>query len=124
MNFQVTKKNKSGAKRVWYFYTDWDFTAFQGDNAKNRLIFCRFQEYAPDGRPTKTYDITSNQFNCDWSVAKPSKEILDKALEKLMDTWSVEILVKDSEPDSNLEEPKERPKRRKRKTRGKKRVGA
>jgi hypothetical protein len=117
MNFHVTKKNKTGARREWHFYTDWDYACFEGKNAHNRLVFCRFHEFDKNGRPTKTYDITSNQMDCSWDVAKPSQEILDKAWEKLCATWHVVILGEDDGRPVPDEEPITRTRKRRRKKR-------
>lgn len=91
MLIQITQKNKKTKhSRTWSFLVQFD-DQFKLANAVNTLEFCRYNEANEKGHPGRCYDITHNQYSCSWKTAEPPQKIIDKALKKLIDSWTVVI---------------------------------
>lgn len=93
MLLEVKQVNrKTGQYKIWAFCTHEDFGKFYVKDAENKIVFVRYHLCDKDGRPLKTYDVTSKQIdNCTWKEAKPDEKILDTAMKKWMETWTFEV---------------------------------
>ena len=94
MYVSVSQTNKStGAKREWVFLIKLDYSQLNLAKSNNQIVFSRFAQYDKKGKPVKTYDTDSSNpnTNCAWKEAKPSDKIIDKAVKKLIDSWTVSV---------------------------------
>lgn len=93
MQITVSLNNKEkGLKRSWTFFISFDYSQFDIEKAKNRLVFCRFNEYDKSGKCTMSYDVDGDVYkNCTWKTVQPSTKIKHKAVEKFLDSFTMDI---------------------------------